>query len=874
MLGGLYLAGEPVFKDGSEAVATLRPLSDTGDAMAQYYLGAIYYYGKGVPKDVPAAMEWWRKAAGLGNKNAMLLLAEIYFNGDGVKQSDVETRKWLRRAAELNEPSAQYNLGALYGEGRGGKVDFPEAYKWFSLAANARFENAAKARDGLVPLMSEAQLAEGKRRLMAFTLGVPLADTGSGRKRLTVALLPFEDQTGDPAQSHWRYTVPGLLGVLSDVKSLKILPEAAANFGLRQVKIKTGEAINADQARKIGELIEAQRVVSGNFQFKTGTWILKAQILNVATGETLPEISATSTNIIAARDALNLEILQAFGKKPTGPELRKMTKRSGESPVALAWMSRAYATYEQKSKWSEGEAYIRQAIALEPRSAYYQLALAASLGSQGNLEQAEQAIRQAMKLDRDNATAHLNLGIIQLMQGKPRDGETEIKASLHLDATEEESFERLGEIYGSQDKLEEALFLYHEAERLNPYSASVSTHLAITYAKQGDRAKTLAQVQAAERLDAEDPTTMQLTCDALEMIKEIPAAVEHFDKFIAFAKASGLNPRAIQLYSERAQELKIRLTPTPVKATLPKQYSPAELKTALQQKLTPEELALVPDSMASTPEMDRWAQELTRGATNETGKAHQLFDSLSRRLVPGEGGARTASETYAVWNQPAVALRCQEYARLYVALARAAGLSAYFVIVNKDNEGNTITHACAGVFMEGKAWLIDPSIVWFGAPHQGFAFQDDLQAIALYLGQQKDLARLRLAVKLLPDSLINQYNLACKLIEAGLLKETSDVIEQMKQLGAEENRIQTIQGLLALHAKNYAAAADSLAKAVKNTTQKGDVYYALAIAHYELGELKQAREEFREAVRNGLKPEETSTALQAIIRINEKVGMD
>ena len=85
--------------------------------------------------------------------------------------------------------------------------------------------------------------------------------------------------------------------------------------------------------------------------------------------------------------------------------------------------------------------------------------------------------------------------------------------------------------------------------------------------------------------------------------------------------------------------------------------------------------------------MDRWAQELTRGATNDLDKARKIFDALARHLDTGEAGTRTAQEVFAAWNDPAQSFCCQEYAKLYIALARAVGVRAFYVHLEKDYSG-------------------------------------------------------------------------------------------------------------------------------------------------------------------------------------------
>jgi hypothetical protein len=72
----------------------------------------------------------------------------------------------LRAKAEKGSALAQYNLGLAYAEGRLAPVDLPEAFVWLSLASESGA--TGKALDGVLGSITDAQLAEGRRRLTAI----------------------------------------------------------------------------------------------------------------------------------------------------------------------------------------------------------------------------------------------------------------------------------------------------------------------------------------------------------------------------------------------------------------------------------------------------------------------------------------------------------------------------------------------------------------------------------------------------------------------------------------------------------------------------------------------------------------------------------
>ena len=81
--------------------------------------------------------------------------------------------------------------------------------------------------------------------LLAVARPCSAAETGAQSPRLTVAVLTFEDQTGNPEAAHWRYTIERLLAEgLAEAKTLRRVP---AVFGYRQLKLKRGDPISPDK---------------------------------------------------------------------------------------------------------------------------------------------------------------------------------------------------------------------------------------------------------------------------------------------------------------------------------------------------------------------------------------------------------------------------------------------------------------------------------------------------------------------------------------------------------------------------------------------------------------------------------------------------
>ena len=68
--------------------------AEQGDAEAQNTLGAMYVLGEGVPEDATEAVKWYRKAAEQGDISAQTNLGVMYAEGKGVPQDYGEAYAW------------------------------------------------------------------------------------------------------------------------------------------------------------------------------------------------------------------------------------------------------------------------------------------------------------------------------------------------------------------------------------------------------------------------------------------------------------------------------------------------------------------------------------------------------------------------------------------------------------------------------------------------------------------------------------------------------------------------------------------------------------------------------------------------------------
>jgi pentatricopeptide repeat protein len=348
---------------------------------------------------------------------------------------------------------------------------------------------------------------------------------------------------------------------------------------------------------------------------------------------------------------------------------------------------------------------------------------------------------------------------------------------------------------------------------------------------------------------------------------------------VTYARKLGGNPKLISVFEEKARQLKATLTPTFIEALVPEVYTDQMLREALRERLAEDELSIVVDPLAGSEEMKRWAEQLTEHANGDIEKTKALFDGLTRRIESGDGrGHRTAKEVFAAWNDPDASFICTEYANLFIALARAVGLKAFYVHLEKDYRGKPVPHDCVAVFVEDKALLVDATYRWFGVPHKEFVILDDVQAVAHHLVQLKDpareLAQRRLAVKLHPGFAWARFALIRSLCKAEQWEEAHNVFDSVLQLEPDGCEVYLWRGIFADHDGDLDAAADYLRKALELNPESASTHSGLGKLLGRQGKWREAREEFRACLRYAQDANMAENARKMIAQINEQIGIE
>ena len=179
----LLLSATQIFaQQVNPPLADIKTAAENGDPVAQNKLADAFR----ARADFATAIVWYRKAAAFGIIDSQYELAHILIQradwplhpkdvraGDGD-----EALRNFAAAANQGHRQAQIDYGQIQRDGKWTATNYIEAYKWFSLAAASGLEmvpivTARHYRDDLILKMSGNQIAEGNKRVAAFTTHRP-----------------------------------------------------------------------------------------------------------------------------------------------------------------------------------------------------------------------------------------------------------------------------------------------------------------------------------------------------------------------------------------------------------------------------------------------------------------------------------------------------------------------------------------------------------------------------------------------------------------------------------------------------------------------------------------------------------------------------
>lgn len=695
---------------------------------------------------------------------------------------------------------------------------------------------------------------------------------------LSIAILAPANLSGDTNLDHWSETIQILIKHgLRCVGAIRVVPESSTAFGCKETALRTGGPVDASHARRVGEITEARLVAWGSYTREGAKWQVNLQLVDVASGRASREILASGEDLQGLIPLVVNRISREVGYVPSAAEERRIQRPLTKSAEALEILSRVQ--YRSSPVPEQDEAALRRAVALDPHSASALQILAAITSDEGKTQEALEWARRAVQADPASGMAHYRLGCIYLDADSNGAAVQELTKAAKLLRDNPAGQLELAELYFGEGEFEKAVAALREADAVAPYDPVVHLKLATAYVELGKQSEAALQLRLADRFKS--VTDPQVDLEATKLytkLHNIPEAIKHCESYITeLTRSSEGNPHRSE-DEKRASDslgmLEKTLTPHLVAASVPRD-TPRGVSQASGQAAEKDggPRSVVPPFVSSA-RIQAWAERLTAGVSDPVQKAKRLFTALLKHGETGlPDGGRTAVEVFKAWSDPEVNLTCQEYAFIYIALARCVGLDAYFVLVERDAFDKPVNHDCAGViFTNGQALLADPAYLWFGAPHKEYQFLTDRQATAIYLSETGKLNKERLAVGLFPESARVHFNYSYSLARNGRLADANRELEEGLRLDHTSWRARFAQAFVEAEAGNLPKAEQHVREAL---TLYPDDSYSHGLLGWLLkqeGKLQEARDESRLALQDATTSEDEAVARDQVAKSDERLA--
>jgi hypothetical protein len=664
-----------------------------------------------------------------------------------------------------------------------------------------------------------------------------------------IVLLPFANRTGQTNWDDWQKALPALTKtVLREAEAISIVSQESVREALKHAGWNTNRNVSVEAARRIALDLHAHAAVWGCFDWREDHWRVAAQILNphASPSPMLVELSGSDWSRLA--EQLAVAVAERLGHTIAIADLEYARKFLPATPTTSALLARAIDLETQEAPAAEQEQAVRHLMAADPRYAPGHVLLIQILEETTRTNELNQAIRDFALRCPDVCNPYLYKARLFAGQKDEALVRHELQAALHVHRGCPSACQALFIIVGGV--LQEWPDLRQMLERAvadRPDRMDNTILLAATRAQCGDYEGTRQLLERVQELPEEDGAT-----DLALLVASLSAYV--FD--LAGRELARLGPQAATNEIIRSTLDSIALGPRGAAAigsvARPKVFTVAEVETELARRLSAAERKRAIDPVAITPEIEAKARTLTTGLNPDAAKAIAIFAEVARQgRGQGEAGIRTANNTLAQPTDPEMRFSCQKYAKLFVALARSAGLESWLVHIDRDADGRPGYHDCAVVYVDGNGMLVDPTWRVFGIKHQEYQVLDDLQAIshqAMQGHDKPDATRLRLGLKLDPTNRWTQLQFVRGMAGAGEFAAAEAELRKVRSGGVQTWDVHDAAAVVEIARDQWRPALAELQQAMGLSPSNAVVHQRLALVYARLGEPGKSLEHMQKAL--------------------------
>jgi eukaryotic-like serine/threonine-protein kinase len=361
---------------------------------------------------------------------------------------------------------------------------------------------AAPRRDSrrLVVLAAAALLAA-----VAVGAGLLLRAGARGPGVGSVAVLPFENATGDPANEYLGDGISeSLINRLSTLPGLRVISRRSA-FAFKGKPLGPAE---------IGRKLGVDALLLGSLAQRGASLAISAELVSVRDDRQLwgERYTRPADDVLKVEGEIAATIARTLRRALSGEEQQRLARGATADPEAyrlyLKGRDHVAGTVVEMDKSVD---YLQQAVARAPDFALAHASLAeaytrqAFLRGSGRAEPASKAraaVSRALELDPDLAEARAALGsVLFYFEWDWAGAEAEFQRALALNPGSRTVQEEYGNFLSAMGRLDEGLARSREAALLDPLSVGPVHDIGINFMARGDYEESAASFRRAIEID-------------------------------------------------------------------------------------------------------------------------------------------------------------------------------------------------------------------------------------------------------------------------------------------------------------------------------------------------------------------------------------
>ncbi len=338
--------------------------------------------------------------------------------------------------------------------------------------------------------------------------------TATGTEKKSVAILPFQNMSGDPASSFYEFALAdSVITELAQIRSIIVRPSSV-------IAKYQGKEIDP---REAGKELRVHAVLSAGFLRAGEKLRVTAQLLDVLTGDILwsDRIDAEGSDILALQDGIAQRILEGLRLELTDLEAEKLGKRATENADAWEEYLRGrdhfgrfiFRTIDAED-CDAAIVNFKRAIELDTHFALAYSGLGAcyanrvfkGLGEPEDYTYAEAAFSKAFFYDPNVVEARVLMVMIYMARGEKKKARSEIELLQKQFPNDAALYFVTGVINRLDGKYEESLKAFEKLSRLDPAARAVAAYnrsRIFLYRKEYDRA--IEELDKGSRVEPNHP---------------------------------------------------------------------------------------------------------------------------------------------------------------------------------------------------------------------------------------------------------------------------------------------------------------------------------------------------------------------------------